>query len=232
MIKEITSFTFNGIIIKPIRIINKTVKLNVFYSEDNKIVFDASSESLKKLFIKVVDGNIMIQSDFDNFYFNEDIRIDIYAHDLEEIRLDTVSAIIEGASINYDCDFRLSGATSITVNDLNGDDYDISTSGASKFVLNNVKADTVSVKMSGACLFKASGETDSFNIKASGACKIECEELTSKDINLNLSGACRANVKFVDLLDAKASGTTNIIYYTDFGRVEKEISGISVIKQG
>ena len=89
---------------------------------------------------------------------------------------------------------------------------DLDVSGASKVSLTNLNNETIQIHSSGASKVKIEGATVNLEIKVSGASKIDAGNLKAENVSVDASGASNVNVSVSNDLNIDASGVSNIYY--------------------
>ena len=130
--------------------------------------------------------------------------------------------------------FRLiaaSGACDVMVNgELKSDELSIRLSGASDFK-GAVRAKNLKVDLSGASDIVLKGSTDNLSIAASGASHFKGFELSTDNCRVDASGATDISITVNKVLNAEASGATNIDYKGAGMVGELKTSGASNIRK-
>jgi hypothetical protein len=126
----------------------------------------------------------------------------------------------------------ISGAGSITTDELAVEKLEINLSGAGSLEINNLEADELVSKISGAGSVLVAGQVTGQELNHSGVGSYYAGDLESDTALIKVSGAGSATLWVQETLDVKVSGVGNIIYYGT-PRVIQEVSGLGkVISQG
>lgn len=129
-------------------------------------------------------------------------------------------------------DIKLSGAVNFYITDvLKSNDLKVSLSGASD-VSGKVDADRLTFILSGASDCEVSGHAEQLQAIVSGASSFKGKKFTAKEAELNASGASTIKVGVQNLLNATASGASNINYEGGPSVQKTSSSGASSIKKG
>lgn len=104
-------------------------------------------------------------------------------------------------------------------------------SGASKVTLVNLNNESLSLDSSGASKIKIEGTTRNFDVEMSGASKLDAENLKAENVSVDSSGASSATVYVTNVLKADLSGATNVTYTGSPKSVQKKTSGASSVKE-
>lgn len=105
-----------------------------------------------------------------------------------------------------------SGACDVIVNgELKSEELSIRLSGASDF-RGAVRASSLNIDLSGASDIAIKGSASDLNIDASGASKFKGYELVTDNCRIDASGATDIKITVNKVLNAEASGATNIDY--------------------
>jgi hypothetical protein len=107
-------------------------------------------------------------------------------------------------------DLEASGAATVTVAGVTGEQLDVEASGASRIALG--------------------GEIQALELDVSGASTIDAQALTATQAQVEASGASTANVRVTGSLVAEASGASTIRYHGQPGQLAKDESGASTIE--
>lgn len=105
----------------------------------------------------------------------------------------------------------------------------IDASGASAVTVADIDNTEFSVESSGASKVSASGKTQKLTVDVSGAGRIDLEELTAADANVDASGASHVDLTAIGSLSMDASGASRITYSGGAKNIEKKSSGASNI---
>lgn len=106
-----------------------------------------------------------------------------------------------------------------------------SSSGASRIVIANLNNERLDVNANGAGSTEIGGKTKDLYINASGAVNLNAKNLYSDNVNIDLSGASNVAVYAAEELNAKLSGVGNINYYGNPKVVNRNVSGLGLIKK-
>lgn len=124
-----------------------------------------------------------------------------------------------------------SGACDITVNGtLNNEELFLDLSGASDF-RGNVKVNALKIDLSGASDVVINGAANSLSIDASGASHFKGYDLVAENCRIDASGASDIKITVNKVLNADASGATNIDYKGNGMIGEIKTSGASNIRK-
>jgi len=161
---------------------------------ENTINIDAPEE-LKEYVIKEIRDNtlyIYIANNKKNVHNKSiNIKINIGIKDLKHV--------------------NLSGACSLTINDIKNDNLEIDASGANDIHLN--------------------GETKNLSVELSGACNLDAKEFITSKVKITLSGATDAIVNVTDELNVEVSGVSKVKYIGNPSKITKDISGMSSLEK-
>lgn len=126
---------------------------------------------------------------------------------------------------------KASGACDVTVNGvLKGDEMQLHMSGASDFK-GVIEAKKLSADLSGASDVTVRGSVSELDIDASGASRFKGYELETDNCNIDASGASDVKVNVNKVLNAHASGATNIDYRGSGMIRDVKTSGASNIRK-
>lgn len=109
----------------------------------------------------------------------------------------------------------------------NVDDLDLS--GASKVSIVNLDNESLNVDASGASKISCEGKTKNLTVDMSGASNFDSEKLFAESVSVDASGASKASVAVKDSLKADLSGASKVVYYGNPTNFENKTSGASSI---
>lgn len=118
--------------------------------------------------------------------------------------------IVRVSAPNID-NLEVSGASKVSLADLNNENLQIVANGASKVV--------------------ASGKTANLILDANGASKIDAENLQSENASVDASGASSVKIYVINELKTDASGASSIIYSGSPKSLTKKDSGASSVRE-
>lgn len=122
-----------------------------------------------------------------------------------------------------------SGTVTIRISAPNIENLEVS--GASKVSMTDLNNDFLNLDVSGASKINLGGKTNRLKMDLSGASKIDAENLTAENVSVKASGASKINVFASDELNADLSGATKLNYSGDPQNVVEKTSGASSIKK-
>lgn len=104
-------------------------------------------------------------------------------------------------------------------------------SGASKVSLANLNNENLQIEANGASKVTAQGKTANIILDVSGASKIDAENLQSENASVDASGASTVRVHATNELKTDACGASSIIYSGSPKNITKKNSGASSIRE-
>lgn len=126
---------------------------------------------------------------------------------------------------------KLSGAAELQADDIiKADDFEITLSGASKASI-QLHADDLEVKLSGASKLYISGVSDEIAARLSGASRLFADQLETEEGSYRLSGSSKAEVWVVQRIDARASGSSRLVYAGNPRQINSNTSGAASISK-
>lgn len=137
------------------------------------------------------------------------VSLTIQAPDIKEVEL------------NGGCDGNVSG--------FDNSELEISLNGASDLTV-SVNAERLDVHLTGASKLRLEGESGTLDARLNGASKLEAYNMTARFAEIMASGASKAEVYAKHILEAKASGVSQIRYRGD-AHVNSDSDGISTIRK-
>ena len=135
----------------------------------------------------------------------------------------------DGETLKIETERRFSTRSPIKVRISAPDVENLHISGASKVSVANLNNDSFGVDSSGASKIKVEGATKTFTIDMSGASKLEAENFKSETVSVDASGASCATVSVSSDLKVDLSGASKVVYYGSPSNLEKRTSGASSV---
>ncbi|AMM49996.1 hypothetical protein TH61_00725 [Rufibacter sp. DG15C] len=124
----------------------------------------------------------------------------------------------------------LSGAIKSEIFGFAPEDFKLGMSGATEVAM-NINTTNLELDLSGASQLRIKGSADYLNLEASGACGIQAPDLVADRADVDLSGASQAVVNVQRVLNADASGASNIEYVGNAELVNRDQSGGSQVRR-
>jgi phage shock protein PspC (stress-responsive transcriptional regulator) len=138
-----------------------------------------------------------------------EISLNIQAPDIDEIEL------------NGGCDGKLIG--------FNNRELEISLNGASDLTA-TIDTERLDIHLTGASKLTLEGEARNMDARLNGASMLEAYNMTTQFAEINSNGASKAEIYATELLEAEASGVSQIRYRGD-AQVNSNSDGISTIRR-
>lgn len=135
----------------------------------------------------------------------------------------------DGETLKIETEKRFSTRSPIKVRISAPDIENLHISGASKVSVANLNTESFSVDSSGASKIKVEGVTKTFTVDMSGASKLEAENFKSENVSVDASGASCATVSVSNDLKVDLSGASKVVYYGSPSNLEKRTSGASSV---
>jgi hypothetical protein len=123
--------------------------------------------------------------------------------------------------------YSTSNPIKVRISAQNIDDLDLS--GASKVSIVNLDNESLNVDTSGASKISCEGKTKNLTVDMSGASHLDGEKLSAESVSVDASGASKANISVKDSLKADLSGASKVVYYGNPTNFENKTSGASSI---
>lgn len=139
-------------------------------------------------------------------------------------------ANLSGFASDDPLDLRLSGASSIALDQVTSGAIDLEASGASR-VTGRLRAADVRFEASGASRIELEGSGEEAELEASGASRLRLDDFTLRAATVRLSGASNAGVNVSRTLSAELSGASTLEYSGDPSIRDVETSGASQIRR-
>jgi len=122
----------------------------------------------------------------------------------------------------------VSGASTMTLDNIKTGNADFIVSGASKFK-GMVTAADLKLEVSGACKVELDGEGEDLQLAASGASMVNMQQFVSQTATVRLSGAGQAIVDARKRIGGSLNGAS-CLYFLNNPKVEVEVLGASTVK--
>lgn len=108
---------------------------------------------------------------------------------------------------------------------------EVETSGASNITVENIDNGRIKLDASGAGKINLSGKTGMLRLSLSGAVKVNAKDLIANNASVEISGASKADVYASTELRADISGVGSLDYYGNPKNVRSSVSGIGSINE-
>ncbi|MCH2225990.1 MAG: DUF2807 domain-containing protein [Crocinitomicaceae bacterium] len=190
--------------------VSGAMEIDISFSDKQEVMIDAPENFHQNMRVSVSSGQLKLGMKSGK-YKMKDASIKVH---IKMKKLDGV---------------RISGASSITLNDnYQGEKLDINLSGAG-FFEGSVDLASTSIEMSGAGNAKLKGKVKRANVELSGASSLSASKLTTDNLSIDLSGASNAKIDVKSNLNATASGASSLSYSGSPTVSKKNASGTSSI---
>jgi hypothetical protein len=136
--------------------------------------------------------------------------------------------VIKGFKSTNTLDLDVSGASTMSLDNIEAGNADFLVSGASK-LKGKVTATNLKFDISGASKVELDGEGDDIRLAASGSSKVNLQEFVSQTATVTLSGASQVTVDARKHLDGSLSGASSLFFLNN-PKVEVEVLGASTVK--
>jgi len=157
----------------------------------------------------------------------KDFSVEIEADDN---LLQFIKTEVKGDTLKISTEKRISSKGALRVRIAAPNIEDLGVSGASKISLANLQNDSLKIDASGASKIDASGETKNLEIELSGASRLDAENLKTENANIDASGASKISVNVTGDLKADLSGASKVTYLGNPKNLEKSTSGASSVR--
>lgn len=135
----------------------------------------------------------------------------------------------DGDTLRIKSSKKLSSSNPIKVRISAPDIENLDISGASKVSVVNLDNDLLNIDTSGASKISCEGKTKNLTIDMSGASQMDSEKLSAESVSVDASGASKATVSVKDSLKADLSGASKVVYFGNPANFENKTSGASSI---
>ncbi|HEX8286424.1 MAG TPA: head GIN domain-containing protein [Pyrinomonadaceae bacterium] len=158
----------------------------------------------------------------------KDFSVEIEADDN---LLPLIKTKVSGGVLELSTEKRISAKNPIIVRISAPSIENLEVSGASKVSLADLNNENLQIEANGASKVTAQGKTANLILDVSGASKIEAENLLSENASVDASGASTAKVYTTNELKTDACGASSIIYSGSPKNITKKTSGASSVKE-
>lgn len=189
--------------------VSNGLDLVVVQSDSKSVVVEADDNLNKHISTKVIDGVLVITSDFNSYSSNSTKKITVNLPNFTSLTAK-----------------RGSDMKSIGI--IKGDDVTVKAESGSDIQL-AIESDNINVKSTSGSDIAIEGKALSMNVAASGGSDIDASSLLANDVKVTASGGSDIEVHAILNLKAKATGGSAIDYKVQPKHMEKfEGSGSSV----
>lgn len=195
------SITGSGNIITQTRHLNQfdgvkasgSIDIEVSNAPKQSVMVEADDNILPYIITKVDNGMLDVHFKHNMSYRNVNVKVYVSAPSLSRLSVSGSGSIISRDVItgNDRIEFRVSGSGNIDA---------------------SVDAPIVTADISGSGTLKLRGRTKDFECSVSGSGNAECEDLLSESSEVRVSGSGNARVFASVSLNARASGSGDIVY--------------------
>ena len=140
-----------------------------------------------------------------------------------------IKTSVHGDTLHVETQKKLSTHNPIRVRIFAPDVEKLEVSGAATVTVNELKNSGIEVESSGASKIKLAGETSKLVVDVSGATKVDADNLRAENVTAEASGASHIGVNVSGQLRANASGASKILYSGTPTNVDKKASGASSV---
>ncbi len=212
--------------------ISHSITAEITYSDRYSVSLTADDNLFEYITVTHSVGKLTIRMKDRYMYTRSTQRVVITLPDLRKITLSGATrAEVGGFNSNNTFKANVSGASSLTIDNIVAGDTDIIISGASKasggLVMNNGR-----LEASGASSLDLDGSAGNIKLYISGASSGRLAEFACRNIEANISGASNAAVNLNGRLDADVSGASRLTYTGNPTLGRTNTSGASSISVG
>ena len=166
-----------------------------------------------------------------HFYTNVHLEADVTMPELRGLTLSGASrGEVSGFGSAEPLDIKLSGASSLNMDNLEAGNTKFELSGASK-ASGSIEIADGDFQVSGAGTIELEGSANNVSVGASGASRAKLADFPVNDATVDLSGASTATVNASGTIDADLSGASHLDYMGDATLGSVETSGASTINK-
>lgn len=135
----------------------------------------------------------------------------------------------DGVTLKIETEGRISTSNTMKIRISAPDIENLHISGASKISIVNLDNSSLNIDSSGASKISCEGKTNDLTVDMSGASKFDGENLAAEKVSVDASGASRATVSVKTDLRTDLSGASKVVYYGNPTNIEKKTSGASSV---
>lgn len=143
--------------------------------------------------------------------------------------LQFIKTEFDGETLRIETDRKISSSNPVKIRISAPDIENLQLSGASKVSIVNLNNESLNVGSSGASKITCEGKTNNLIVDMSGASKFEGENLNAENVSVDASGASKAVVSVKNDLKADLSGASKVVYFGNPANIEKTTSGASSV---
>ena len=143
--------------------------------------------------------------------------------------LPLIKTEVDGETLKIETDKKFSTSSPIRVRISAPDIENLDISGASKVSVVNLNNDSFRIESSGASKIISEGQTVNLTVNMSGASRFDGEKLRSENASIDASGASHASVFVSGDLKTDLSGASKLVYFGNPANLEKKTSGASSV---
>lgn len=143
--------------------------------------------------------------------------------------LQFIKTEFDGETLRIETERKISSSNPVKIRISAPDIENLQLSGASKVSIINLDNESLNVDSSGASKINCEGKTNNLTVNLSGASKFEGENLAAENVSVDASGASKATVSVNNDLKADLSGASKVVYYGNPANIEKKTSGASCV---
>jgi hypothetical protein len=136
---------------------------------------------------------------------------------------------IKGFKSSASLDVDVSGASNLTLNNIEAGNTKLIISGDSE-ISGKLTCVDLNIDISGASVISLNGQGENMSLNASGAIKINLEEFTNQNSSITLSGSSQATVNTREHLDVSLSGASRFFFLSNPSFGKTEVQGASTLK--
>jgi hypothetical protein len=164
-------------------------------------------------------------------YINVTQRASITVPDLDELELSGASrGEVTGFNFSHSLRIKLSGASSLDIDDIIAGDTDFAVSGASR-ASGSIEMHEGDFDISGASRVELEGTATDVSMDVSGASQAGSDDFVVDNARINLSGASTAVINASGQIDATVSGASTLRYLGSPAFGDLNISGGSRVEK-
>jgi len=214
-------------------------RLDVSYAFDIKVT-RASSYSISvtaddNLFEYVIvsrrGDTLVLTMRSNRLYLHTTQEATITMPDLERLDLSGASwGDVSDFSFSHELDIELSGASTLSIDNMKSGDATFNVSGASE-LSGSIDMTEGRFDISGASNIELEGEADDVRMDVSGASRFIGDDFIVDNANIELSGASNATINASDTIDADLSGASSLYYIGSPTLGDIDVSGASKIRR-
>ncbi len=192
--------------------VSNGLEVIVLQADQSNVVVEADDNIGNRIATKVIDGVLIISSDFNSYTSHSTTKITVTMPNIKNL------SASRGSNLHND-------------GIITGDDVTINAESGSLIQI-AIESDRISVQSSGGSNVEMSGKALNMSASASGGSNIDADDLLANEVKVTASSGSNVDIHAILNLEAKATGGSSIEYKVQPKHLEKiEGSGSNISLQ-